>query len=157
MQEEVENRTVMLAISTTRLTTRVLKSAILKVLAARKNRKEKIPEIPHGKQTVKQLIKQNQGVSSIQVSKSNIKSFEKVARKYGVDFAVKKDKSTSLPRYLVFFKARDADALTSAFNEFTAKKLKKKKRHSVLKKLSHFKKLVKNTVINHTRTKVLGR
>ena len=68
------------------------------------------PEKPTGKQTVKQLIGQNQGVSNIEITDSNIKSFERVARKYGVDFALKKDKSGDIPKYLVFFKARDADA-----------------------------------------------
>lgn len=38
-----------------------------------------------------------------------------------MDFALKKDATVSPPRWLVFFKARDADALTAAFKEFTAK------------------------------------
>ena len=74
---------------------------------------------------MKQLIWQNQGVSNIEITDSNIKSFERVARKYGVDFALKKDKSGDIPKYLVFFKARDADALTAAFREYTAKEVKR--------------------------------
>ena len=69
---------------------------------------------PHGKQTVKQLIGQNQGVSNIEITDPSIKEFEKIARKYGVDYAVKKDRSSSPPKYLIFFKGRDADALTAA-------------------------------------------
>ena len=114
MQEEVENRAVTLVISATKLTGRLLKAAILKYLASRKEKKlakaRAAPEKPTGKQTVKQLIGQNQGVSNIEITDSNIKSFERVARKYGVDFALKKDKSGDIPKYLVFFKARDADA-----------------------------------------------
>ena len=113
MQEEVENRAVTLVISATKLTGRLLKAAILKYLASRKEKKlakaRAAPEKPTGKQTVKQLIGQNQGVSNIEITDSNIKSFERVARKYGVDFAVKKDRSVSPPKYLVFFKGRDAD------------------------------------------------
>ncbi|MHB8131186.1 MAG: PcfB family protein [Mobilitalea sp.] len=157
MQEEVENRTVMLAINSSKLTTRVLKNAIVKALGEMKKRRDKEVEIHHGKQTVKQLVGQNQGVSDIEVTKKNIKSFEKVARKYGVDFAVKKDKTVSPPKYLVFFKARDADALTAAFKEFTAKTLKKENRESVLQKLGHFKELVKNAVVNRTRKKEMER
>lgn len=41
-------------------------------------------------------------MSNIEVTDKNIKSFEKVARKYGVDFAIKKDKSVTPPKYLVF-------------------------------------------------------
>ncbi|MBS6310621.1 MAG: PcfB family protein [Firmicutes bacterium] len=129
MQEEVENRAVTLVISATKLTARLLKAAILKYLASRKEKRlqkaRAAPEKPTGKQTVKQLIGQNQGVSNIEITDSNVKSFERVARKYGVDFAVKKDKSGDIPKYLVFFKARDADALTAAFREYTAKEVKR--------------------------------
>jgi hypothetical protein len=129
LQEEVENRAVTLVISATKLTGRLLKAAILKYLASRKEKRlqkaRAAPEKPTGKQTVKQLIGQNQGVSNIEITDSNIKSFERVARKYGVDFAVKKDRSVSPPKYLVFFKGRDADALTAAFREYTAKEVKR--------------------------------
>lgn len=129
MQEEVENRAVTLVISATKLTGRLLKAAILKYLASRKEKRlqkaRTAPEKPTGKQTVKQLIGQNQGVSNIEITDSNIKSFERVARKYGVDFAVKKDRSVSPPKYLIFFKGRDADALTAAFKEYTAKEVKR--------------------------------
>ena len=83
------------------------------------------PGKPSGTQTVRQLIGQNQGVSNIEITNSNIKGFERIARKYGVDFAVKKDRSVSPPKYFVFFKARDADALTAAFKEYTAYELKR--------------------------------
>lgn len=153
MQEEVENRTVTLAISTTKLTGRVLKAAIRKLLASWKKGldKAKTPEIPHGKQTVKQLVGQNAGVSNIEVTDSNIKSFERVARKYGVDFAVKKDATVRPPKFLVFFKARDADALTAAFQEFTAKTVRKAERPSVLSQLRKFKELLKNSVIDKVK------
>ena len=153
MQEEVENRTVTLAISTTKLTARTLRAAIRKLLAAWNNGRDKakIPEIPHGKQTVKQLVGQNAGVSNIEITDSNIKSFEKVARKYGVDYAVKQDRSVSPPKYLVFFKARDADALTSAFKEFSAKTVQQTRRPSVLAQLRKFADLVKNNVIDKVK------
>ena len=80
MQEEVENRAVTLVISATKLTGRLLKAAILKYLASRKEKRlqkaRAAPEKPTGKQTVKQLIGQNQGVSNIEITDSNIKSFE---------------------------------------------------------------------------------
>jgi hypothetical protein len=153
MQEEVENRSVALAINTTKLTARVLRAAILKYLASRKNKKAKEPVIPHGKQSVKDLAKQNQGLSNIEVTDKNIKSFERVAKKYGVDFAIKKDKSVTPPKYLVFFKGRDADAITSAFTEFTAKTMRKAERLSVLAQLKKFTELVKNSITDRVKTK----
>lgn len=49
-----------------------------------------------------------------------------MAKKYHVDFALKKDTTAEQPRYLVFFKSRDADAITAAFQEFSAGKLHRK-------------------------------
>lgn len=139
MQEEVEQRTVTLAISTSKMTANVLKSAISKYLAHRKEKARQGLVKPCGKQSVKQLVGQDQGVTNIEITDKNIKDFERIARKYGVDFALKKDKTGEIPKYLVFFKARDADALTAAFKEYTAKTDRKKERPSVLKKLRKFK------------------
>ena len=138
MQEEVEQRTITLAITTTKMTANVLKSAISKYLAYRKEKKREGPVKPCGKQSVKKLVGQDQGVANIEITDKNIKDFERIARKYGVDFALKKDKTDEVPKYLVFFKARDADALTAAFKEYTAKSDRKKERPSVLKKLRRF-------------------
>lgn len=148
MQEEVEQRTVTLIISATKMTGRVLKSAMSKYLAYCKEKKagkaRAAPIKPCGKQSVKQLIGQDQGVSNIEITDRNIKDFERIARKYGVDFALKKDKSGEIPKYLVFFKARDADALTAAFKEYTAKTDRRKERLSVLKALRIFKDMAAN-------------
>lgn len=139
MQEEIENRTVTLIISAVKLTARELKAGMDKYLSEKKSKAmEKAraaPEKPSGKQTVRQLIGQNQGVSNIEITERNIKGFDRVARKYGVDYAIKKDKTGEIPRYLVFFKARDADALTAAFTEYTGKKAKAKEKPSVIQML----------------------
>ena len=136
MQEEVENRTVNLAVTTTKLTARTLVSAALAYLRHREKVKgQKASEIPSGKQSVKDLIGQNQGVSNIDIAKTDLRGFEGIARKYGVDYAVRKDKSVDPPKYLVFFKARDADAMTAAFNEYSAKVMNRSRKPSVLKEL----------------------
>lgn len=166
MQEEVENRTLTLIVSGTKFTGRLFKAAISKYMAHRrekkleKQRSRDSPVTPKGKQTVKQLIGQIQGVSNIEINDPSIRDFERIARKYGVDYAVKKDRSASPPKYLIFFKARDADALTAAFTEYTGKKVKKAEkteRPSVLAKLAQFKELLKNTVVDRSRRKELER
>ena len=58
-----------------------------------------------GKQSIKTLIRQGQGVSSIPLADEGMKDFQKIARKYGVDFAIVKDKNQNPPIYTVFFKA----------------------------------------------------
>ena len=138
MQEEIENRTVNLAISTSKLTARGIIRLAAKGLAyiKRKSREAALKnEKPDGRQTIQQLIGQNQGVTNIDISQTDLKGFEKYARKYGVDYAITKDKSVFPPKYLVFFKARDADAMTAAFNAYSAEVLAKCKRPSTLSKL----------------------
>lgn len=138
MQEEIENRTVNLAISTTKLTARGIIRLAAKGLAyiKRKSREAALKnEKPDGRQTIQQLIGQNQGVTNIDISQTDLKGFEKYARKYGVDYAITKDKSVFPPKYLVFFKARDADAMTAAFNAYPAEVLAKSKRPSALNRL----------------------
>ena len=143
MQEEVENRTVNLAISTTKLTFRTIVNGYN---AWKRHHQAKVAQktsqLPIGKQSIKELIGQNQGVSSIPIEKTDLKGFEQVARKYGVDYAITKDQNVIPPKYTVFFKAKDADALTSAFEEFTNRKLKAKEKPSVLEQLNKLKELV---------------
>ena len=84
MQEEVENRTLTLVVSGTKFTGRLLKAAISKYMAhckekkLQKQRSRDAPVTPHGKQTVKQLIGQNQGISNIEITDPSIKEFEKM-------------------------------------------------------------------------------
>ena len=52
-----------------------------------------------------------------------------------MDYAVRRDKDAVPPRFLVFFKGKDADAITAAFKEFLNTKERKTERPSVLQKL----------------------
>lgn len=149
MQEQVNEKTIALYIKTGKLTADTLQKAMKALLNQMKKQKDKQP---HGKQTLKQLMKQNTGVSNIEITEDNIKAFESTAKKYGIDFALKKDTTENPPRYLVFFKGRDADVLTAAFKEFSAKKLTQDKKPSIRKLLSDFKE--KAAAMNAQRAKV---
>ena len=144
MQEEVENRTVNLAISTTKLTLRTIISGIRKYMQHREKVKAKKGRDPavHGKQSVKKLLGQNQGAANAEIEKEGIKDFERLAKKYGVDFAVRKDKTVDPPRYFVFVRAKDADALDAICKEHQARSMTKDRKPSVLAQLSKFKNLV---------------
>lgn len=139
MQEEATQKTIAFAVKSSKLTADVLKKLIKMYLD---NQKQKSNQPKHGKQTVKELVGQNAGVSNIEITDSNIKSFERVAKKYNVDFAVKKDKTTEPPKYLVFFKGRDADVLTQAFKEFVKANEKKQTKVSVREKLAQFREIL---------------
>ena len=147
MQEEVNEKTVSLCITGGKVTVRLLKQTMMRFLAtiekekAEKARKQQGKGPPdkdyHGKQSLKKLAQQNVQLSNIEITDNNIKAFEKVAKKYGIDFSLKRDKSVDPPRYFVFFKARDVDVMTAAFREYAGVELKKKqtKKPSVRKKL----------------------
>lgn len=150
MQEEVENKSVRLAVTTTKLSLRAVIKGLSIYVRHRKNVKAKKAAKkdakPIGKQTVKELIGQNQGISSMPIGDTGYGDFQKIAKKYGVDFAVVKDKSAQPTKYTIFFKARDADAITQVLQEYSVKQLQKQSqdRPSVLKALKKFKEIVAN-------------
>ncbi len=135
MQEETTQKTIALVIRTSKLTADTLKVAMRMYLEQRKQKTGKT----HGKTSVKKLLEDGAGASSIEITDGNIKSFERVARKYNIDFAVKKDKTVSPPKYMVFFNGRDADVVAQAFKEFVYGNEKKKSRVSVREKLRRLK------------------
>jgi len=154
MQEEVTQKTIALSIQATKLTASLLQKAIKKLLAASRNKKN---QLHTGKQTMRQLMKHNTGVSNIEITNDNIKAFEHTAKKYGIDFALKKDVSVQPPRYLVFFKGRDADVLTAAFKEFSAKNLAKEKKPSIRKLLSQMREKAKQKTRQREKVKTRDR
>ena len=133
MQEEVTGKSVALIIDGAKMSEQVLEKALQKFLEAQKNRS---PKMHRGKQTLKQLAGQNAGLANIEISDKNIKAFTNVAKKYHVDFALKKDTTDEHPRYLVFFKSRDADAITAAFQEFASRKMGRDEKPSVRERLA---------------------
>ena len=134
MQEEVTQRTVTLCVEATKLSAGMLQQAMKKVLdEMQKGVTGHKTKLHHGKQTLRQLMKHNTGVSNIEITD----------QKYGIDFALKKDTSGDIPRYLVFFKGRDADVITAAFREFSAKNLEKEKKPSIRKELDQAKQQAK--------------
>ena len=123
MQEEVAQRTVALCVEATKLSAGMLQQAMKKVLD--------------------EIMKHNTSVSNIEITDQNIRAFSATAKKYGIDFALKKDTSGEIPRYLVFFKGRDADVITAAFREFSAINLEKEKKPSIRKELEQAKQQAK--------------
>ncbi len=74
MRDEINEKTVDLYIKTGKLTAEVLQKAIKKLLSQAKEEPDR-QAVPHGKQTLKQFLKQNTGVSGIEITKDNIKAF----------------------------------------------------------------------------------
>ena len=146
MQDEVNEKTVSLCIRCGKVTANLLKAAMKKALVKMEQEKQKLQgqkqpkqdkedKTYKGKQSMDKLMKLNVQLSNIEITDGNIKSFERVAKKYSIDFSLKKDVNADPPRYYVFFKARDADVMTAAFKEYTGQSLNKDKKPSVRKKL----------------------
>ena len=170
MQDEVNEKTVSLCIRGGKITAQLLKAAMRKALAqmeqekAKQKQQSKVQKQQddrtkdksyRGKQTMEKLMRQNVQLSNIEITDGNIKSFERVAKKYSIDFSLKKDVTADPPRYYVFFKARDADVMTAAFKEYTGQTLNKDKKPSVRKKLQQAitKSLAKHRELEKTKGK----
>ena len=91
MQEEIEQKTFNIMISTTKLSARTVLRA---VKAAFRLYQSKASQ---GKQSVRTLLRQNRGVSSVEISKTGIRGLERYAQKYGIDYAIRKDSSEVPP------------------------------------------------------------
>ena len=133
MQEEVDQKTIALSMKTGKLTAQVLQAALKKYLQHRAKGKT---TLHHGQQSLKQLKKHGAALSNIEITEANIGLFKPCAKKYGVDFTLRKDATTQPPHYIVIFKAKDADNMEQAFKEFTAKKLQREERPSIRKDIA---------------------
>ena len=100
MQEEVTRGAVTLIVDGAKLSEQVFEKAVKKFLE--EIQKSQKPKIYRGRQSLKQLASQNAGLANIEISDKNIKAFSRVAKKYHVDFALKKDTSAEQPRYANF-------------------------------------------------------
>jgi hypothetical protein len=144
LQEQVNEKSVAIAVKAAKLTGRLLAKAMQDFLKKRPKRGPAEPVVINGKQSLKSLTKQGASLSNIEVTGDNIGSFKKTARKYNIDFSLKRDNSGEIPKWIVFFKAKDADALTAAFKEYSKIQLKHKERKpSMLNQLEKAKELAK--------------
>jgi len=160
LQEETTNKTINLYIKGGKISASILKVAIRKYLghlekqikkeqdrmlltknekikakARAKAEKQLKQKQPHGKQSMKNLMSYGDQLTNIKITDNNIRSFDRVARKYSIDYSLKKDHSVDPPNYMVFFKAKDVDVMTAAFKEYAGVSLKKSKKPSLRQKL----------------------
>lgn len=169
MQEEVNEKTIALCIKGGKITADVLKAALRKYLQEMEKSKAKVQQktqvkkqqktevVKRGKQSIKSMLDRGCELSNIEITDNNIRSFERIARKYGIDYSLKRDKSETPPKYLVFFRAKDADVMTAAFKEYTGVTLQKSKKVSIRKRLQKaIEKAAKHRELEKTKQKDRG-
>ena len=112
---------------------------------------------PHvGDNTLKQLAGKDGSANSIEVT-GRIRSFERIAQKYQIRYHIEKEVGIEPPKWTVYFKASQADALTAAFKEYTRKELAREGKPSLLKQLAeNVKELGQNIVRPKVRNKEHG-
>ena len=123
MPSDYENgakKTIDISMKAERMTSEILKAALQEFLSGKAEKK--------GRMTFKHLQEKSPSkLDSTPVSDRNIGDFLKTARKYDVDFALKRDKSTSPPTYHVFFSAAKTEDFKRAFSEYVGKGQQPKK------------------------------
>ena len=128
INEDMTQRECNLAVRVGSLAANEIKKAIDKLLAELEAQKKgksqgqsKQPELKKGKQTLAQLQKHNEGLSTIELKDPHLRKLYNSMKKDGVDFApVKDDKG----KYTLFFKGKDADTVTHALKNYTQKMVK---------------------------------
>lgn len=138
MQEALEQGTIRFAITASTISGYVLLRGCQIYLQKRREGR-----IKHGYMSVNELIKKDQGVSTVDVAKDKILDFANIAEKYGVDYAARFLPDPAGPRYMVFFKAKDKDAIEAIVREYTAEMLREKNRPKVREKLEKNRRKIK--------------
>ncbi len=131
MQEQVNEKTIAFQVNTAKFTANELKKLIALYLRSRRqsklNKKGMQSVKPLGKTTLEKLSKKHDGLKNIEITENNIKDFEKVAKKYNLEYALKKDDQSIPATYFVFFKGRDLDVIDFAFKEYLKSSIEKTK------------------------------
>jgi len=157
INEEITQKEFNLASRVGSMAYQEIKKAIDKLLADLTQRKgnptpSKAPEVKSGKMTLKELQKQGDGLSTVELKDPHLRTLNKTLKKNGVDFSAVKD---GKGKYTLFFKGKDADTVTRAFKQYTQKLVKMDKgmgKPSINKALAAAKALSKT--LNTGRAKV---
>ena len=165
--EEINDKAISLATRVGKISAGELRKALSKLLAELKkgqktatqtiktmnsNKAEKTSEPRRGKQTLKQLSRDNGGLSTVELKDPDLRLLNQTMKKHNVDFSCVKD---GKGKYTLFFKGRDADTITHAFQQYTQKVIKRARGGSINKTLAAAKEMAQN--LNAGRDKVKGR
>jgi len=143
MQDEINEKSINLAVRVGQLAAGELRKAIDKLIADLESGKystenisktftgDKTPELKHGKQTLKQLSKHNDGLSTVELKHPDLRLLHRTMKKHNIDFAAVKD---GKGKYTLFFKGKDADSVTHAFKQYTQKLVKQANRKPSINK-----------------------
>ena len=149
MQEYVEERTIAISVKAAKLSGKVLAAACKKVFSEIAKQQEAAKR-PKGRQSVRKLMNHHGGKNAIKYVGAP-KDFDRIAKEFHVDYAFHK---VSPGHYLLFFKANQADAITAAFQKYSAKVLNKEQdKASILGQLRKFTEQIRTQAKEKQRTR----
>ena len=116
LNDEINEKSLNLAVRVGQLSIDEIKKAIDKLISDLQNNKystknitgEKTPELKHGKMTLKQLSKHNDGLSTMEMTDPNLRLLYRSMKQHNIDFAAVRD---GKGKYTLFFKGKDADSI----------------------------------------------
>jgi hypothetical protein len=148
LQEELENRTIAVSVQTSKLTAQTLATA-LQAVVRQIQQAHKNAQTPHGRQSMKKLMNHGVNTNSIPLDGST-RLFDRIARKYHVDYHFHK---TGPKKYLLFFKAGQADAITACFSEYAKRAMSRGRQPSYRQQLDRAAELVRARPRERERTR----
>ena len=96
---------------------------------------DKSETVYRGKQSIKRLVGSGAKLEDIPIKAESTKDFESIARQYGIDYSLKMVKHGDKTQCFVFFKAKDIDVLTAAFNEYSAKMVERENKKQIKERI----------------------
>ena len=122
IDEEVSRSSIAITVRASKLTARGL--AYVLGAAARQIRKaQREGNAPHGKKSARKLMRHGGDTSGMELP-GDPRLFDRVARRWGVDYAIR---PVEKGKYLLLFKAKQADAITGCFQEYSRRVLNRGK------------------------------
>ena len=155
VQSHTNERSVAISIKAAKLSARLLAQAMK---AYREKSRKSGAAGKHGEQSLKSLTKAGATIENVEIpAESDINAFKKTARKYNIDYALKKDTSTDPPNWIIFFKSKDSKTMDAAFKEFSKSVLNKVPITPITKEMERFKDIAKGvTTAAHAVGKDVG-
>ena len=146
----MSRQTIAVSVKASKLTARALAYVVAAV--GRKIAKEhRKAQTPHGKQSVRKLMGHGGDINAIEVDTPKL--FDKVARKWGVDYAIRR---VGEEKYLLLFKARQADAITGCFAEYSRLELKRAKSRQtpIREQMAAYQEVIDRSALNEEKLRL---
>ena len=109
MQEEIIQTTLAIIMRAEQIGEQQMRQAFQKVLTDLEQGRRKMPGTDrtghHGKRSLRELQSGGAQLTNVEITDDNMKSFEKYAREYGIDYSLKVNRLTDPPHWYIFFRA----------------------------------------------------